>query len=134
MGWLKPPRIIEDAKNGFAATALCSTFLYGCHLSLFTSNLFCLSFFLSHSCSLSVHFRSILPLLYFPLSVSRLPHLFSLLPMLPLLSPMSTAAENPAQTPACVFVRIRRICRQSSYGLGQIKNFFFKTLNGGQML
>lgn len=29
-------------------------------------------------------------------------HLFSLPPVLPLLSPVSTAAENPAQTPACV--------------------------------
>lgn len=69
-------------------------------------------------------FCSILPLLFFPLSISRLPHLFSLPPMLPLLSPMSTAAENPAQTPACVFVyaAIRWICRQTSYALQQIKN------------
>lgn len=72
-------------------------------------------------------FPSILPLLYVPLSVyvSRLPHLFSLPPMLPLLSPMSTAAENPAQTPACVFVRtaVRWICKQASHAREPMKKW-----------
>lgn len=66
---------------------------------------FPLSFFLSHAGSSPFSSTTLSPLLHFLRSVYPSHphhHLLSLPPVLPLLSPMSTAAENPAQTPACV--------------------------------
>lgn len=53
--------------------------------------------------SISHHYLTPSPFPSLCLSLSPSPHhLLSLPPVLPLLSPVSTAAENPAQTPACV--------------------------------
>lgn len=100
------------------------------HLSLWLSLILCLPQNWSSSpsfCPTQASLRRIF-LLSHPFSisyVSRLPHLISLPPKLPLLSPMSTAAENPAQTPACVFVHaaIRWISGQTSHVSEQIKKW-----------
>lgn len=116
--WHKPPQIIGDAKNWVPTPYCAAPFSAVVTYLLFTSNLVLVAFFLSLSGYPSVHFPSISPLLYVPLSMSLAsPTSFLFLRCSPLLSPMSTAAENPAQTPACVFVHaaVRWICRQTSH-------------------